>query len=264
MRQVADVEVAAIAGPRRTGRAGRLGAYHRHRHRAASPAMNERSHGYLCTFLPPACGLKDTCAPASGPVDNFGCLWIVVRHPSRGGAGFATMGSQRGTSALYGPFRGSEATAASEMELFLMGRHDCIVQARRALGLADPKAESRPESRLRAHLVLDGLSPEVQFRVYHAGRWVATVDLAFPRHRLPVEYDGVWHGAPLQVGSDRERLNRLHAAGWEVVFVTREHLRDPHRMICTVRAAAGTSCRVTIGREGAQASMRPSVPGGER
>lgn len=126
----------------------------------------------------------------------------------------------------------------TEMELYLAGRHDRgIVQARRALKLADPRAESRPESRVRVHLVLDGLIPEVQFRVSNTGQWVATVDLAFPRHRLAVEYDGVWHGAPLQVGSDRERLNRLHAAGWEVVFVTREHLRDPHRMLCTVRAA---------------------------
>lgn len=133
---------------------------------------------------------------------------------------------------------GAGLVGRAEMELFLAGRHDRgIVAARRALELADPRAQSRPESRLRVHLVLDGLSPEVQFRVHHAGRWVATVDLAFPRHRLAVEYDGVWHGAPMQVGSDRERLNRLHAAGWKVVFVTREHLRDPHRMICTVRAA---------------------------
>lgn len=317
---------------------------------------------------------------ATRVVDNLGDLWMVVRHTSRGGAGFATMGNQRrghhwGTSELSGAFRGSEAIAAglatrkqlasfryrrvfrdvyvpattalthelrcacaalvlpadavitgrsaatlggvpltlpgdpvevvaglqtrlfrragvdlrrcevrpdeaqpwsrvrlatprrsafdllldralpdavadldavlraglvgrAELELFLTGRHDRgIVQARRALELADPRAQSRPESQLRVHLVLDGLNPEVQFRVYHAGRWVATVDLAFPYHRLAVEYDGVWHGTPLQVGSDRERLNRLHAAGWEIVFVTREHLRDPHRMIWTVRAA---------------------------
>jgi hypothetical protein len=57
---------------------------------------------------------------------------------------------------------------------------------------------------------------------------------------LAVEYDGVWHGASLQVGLDRERLNRLHAAGWEVVFVTREQLRDPRRMVCMVRAALQT------------------------
>lgn len=126
----------------------------------------------------------------------------------------------------------------TEMELYLKDRHDRgIVQARRALELADPRAQSRPESRTRVHLVLDGLSPEAQFPVFYRGFWVATVDLAFPRQRLAVEYDGVWHGAPLQVGSDRERLNRLHAAGWEVVFVTREHLREPRRMVCTVRAA---------------------------
>ncbi len=126
----------------------------------------------------------------------------------------------------------------AEMEVYVKDRHDCgIVQARRALELADPRAQSRPESRMRVHLVLDGLRPEVQFPVCHRGSWVATVDLAFPRQRLAVEYDGVWHGAPLQVGSDRERLNRLHAAGWQVVFVTREHLREPHRMVCTVRVA---------------------------
>lgn len=126
----------------------------------------------------------------------------------------------------------------AEMELYLRDRHDRgIVQARQAFELADPRAQSRPESRMRVYLVLDCLRPEVQFDVYHAGRWVATVDLAFPNYRLAVEYDGVWHGAPLQVGSDRDRLNRLHAAGWEVVFITREHLREPHLMVCTVRAA---------------------------
>ncbi|MEO7193956.1 MAG: hypothetical protein ABIZ05_03915 [Pseudonocardiaceae bacterium] len=60
----------------------------------------------------------------------------------------------------------------TEMEFYLAGRHDRnIVQARRALELADPRAQSRPESRV--HLVLDGLLPEVQFRVHHAGHWVA-------------------------------------------------------------------------------------------
>lgn len=125
-----------------------------------------------------------------------------------------------------------------EMQLSLAGRRDRgIVQARRALELADPRAESRPESQMRVHLVLDGLRPEVQYRIYHRGRLVGRADLAFPERRLAVEYDGVWHGAPLQVGPDRDRLNRLHAAGWDVVFITAQHLRDPRRLVCTVRAA---------------------------
>jgi hypothetical protein len=126
----------------------------------------------------------------------------------------------------------------AELQVYLRDRHDRgIVQARQALELADPRAQSHPESRMRVYLELDGLQPEVQFDVYHGGRWIATVDLAFPQYRLAVEYDGVWHGAPLQVGADRDRLNRLHAAGWEVIFITREHLREPHRMVYTVRAA---------------------------
>ncbi|HEV7453176.1 MAG TPA: hypothetical protein VGO16_17705 [Pseudonocardiaceae bacterium] len=85
---------------------------------------------------------------------------------------------------------------------------------------------------MRVHLVLDGLRPEVQYR----GWFVDRADLAFPDRRLAVEYDGVWHGTPLQVGQDGDRLNRLHAAGWDVVFVTAQHLREPRLLVCTVRA----------------------------
>ena len=134
-----------------------------------------------------------------------------------------------------------------EMQLYLAGRHDRgIVNARRALELADPRAESHPESQMRVHLVLDGMHPEVQYRIYHRGRFVAKADLAFPEYRLIVEYDGVWHGVPLQVGRDRDRLNRLHAAGWDVVFVTAQHLRQPHRLLHTVRAALSASHATSI------------------
>ncbi len=125
------------------------------------------------------------------------------------------------------------------MQAALAPRHDRgIVRARQAVGLADPRAESLPESKVRVWLRLAGLMPEPQYRVCdgHGGQ-VAIVDLAFPEARLAVEYDGRWHGEWLQVGPDRERLNRLHAAGWEVVFVTAEMLRAPRRMVQTVRAA---------------------------
>ncbi|MGH3999667.1 MAG: hypothetical protein ACRDTJ_19660, partial [Pseudonocardiaceae bacterium] len=123
-------------------------------------------------------------------------------------------------------------------QLYLVKRHDRgVVQARRALELADPRAESRPESQVRVYLVLDGLCPEVQYRIYHCGRLIARADLAFPERRLIVEYDGVWHGAPLQIGPDRDRLNHLYAAGWDVVFITAQHLREPRRLVYTVRAA---------------------------
>lgn len=118
-------------------------------------------------------------------------------------------------------------------------RHDRgIVVARQAVELADPRAESPPESRVRVLLVLGGLDPVPQYVVYGTRGFVARVDLAFPAAKLAVEYDGAWHGDPLRVGPDRERLNRLRAAGWTVIFVTAGMLRDnPGSIVRDVRAA---------------------------
>jgi hypothetical protein len=44
---------------------------------------------------------------------------------------------------------------------------------------------------MRVHLVLDGLCPEVQYRIYHRGCHIGRADLAFLERRLAVEYDGV-------------------------------------------------------------------------
>ncbi|MPZ65774.1 MAG: hypothetical protein GEU83_09760 [Pseudonocardiaceae bacterium] len=55
---------------------------------------------------------------------------------------------------------------------------------------------------------------------------------------MAVEYDGAWRdGEGWALNRDRDRLNRLQALGWEVVFVTAALLRDPERMVRTVRAA---------------------------
>ncbi|MGH3609184.1 MAG: DUF559 domain-containing protein [Pseudonocardiaceae bacterium] len=67
---------------------------------------------------------------------------------------------------------------------------------------------------------------------------LARVDLAFIEQRVAVEYDGSWREGELwALNRDRERLNQVHAQGWEVVFVTAALLRDPDRMVRTVRAA---------------------------
>ncbi|MGQ0776996.1 MAG: endonuclease domain-containing protein [Pseudonocardiales bacterium] len=113
-----------------------------------------------------------------------------------------------------------------------------IVAARRAVQLADPRAESRPESRVRVWLVLDGLHPEPQYWIEDSRGPVARADLAFPEHKVAVEYDGSWRDGQLwALNHDRNRLNRVQAAGWEVVFVTAQSLHDPPRMLHTIRAA---------------------------
>ena len=109
--------------------------------------------------------------------------------------------------------------------------------ARQAASLADPRAESQPESRLRVILALAGLHTVPQFTVRDAtGAFAGRVDLAFPAHRVAVEYDGAWHGAAGQLGRDRRRLNRLAAAGWVVFHVTARDLYDVEALVAALRA----------------------------
>jgi very-short-patch-repair endonuclease len=119
------------------------------------------------------------------------------------------------------------------------GRSDKgIVLARQAVQLAESRAESRPESRVRVWLVLDGLQPEPQYWIEDAHGRLARADLAFPEQKVAVEYDGSWRDGELwALNRDRDRLNRVQAAGWEIVFVTARLLHDPTRMVRTVRAA---------------------------
>jgi very-short-patch-repair endonuclease len=113
-----------------------------------------------------------------------------------------------------------------------------IVDARRAVGLVDPSAESRPESQVRVHLVLAGLRPVPQYWIEDADGRIARMDFAFPERKVAIEYDGQWRDGQLwALNRDRERLNRVHAAGWDVVFVTAPLLATPRKMVATVRAA---------------------------
>lgn len=122
---------------------------------------------------------------------------------------------------------------------YVVGRREHgITRARKALRMADERAESRPESRLRVLLALAGveLTPQLVVRTAD-GRFVARLDLGCERRRTGVEYDGAWHADRRQLSHDRERLNRLQAAGWHIVFVTAEHLHHPNQVVATVRAA---------------------------
>ncbi|RBY86613.1 endonuclease domain-containing protein [Blastococcus sp. TF02A-30] len=112
----------------------------------------------------------------------------------------------------------------------LTGR-DCRY-VREVVGRADGLAGSPQETRLRLLVHSSGLpAPVAQHPIRRNGRFVARVDFAWPELRVALEYDGAWHGEPGQFARDRERLNRLTAAGWVVVFVTARDLRDPERLI---------------------------------
>jgi hypothetical protein len=108
------------------------------------------------------------------------------------------------------------------------------------LDLAEPRAESPMETRLRLILADAGVRPAVaQFAVFDIrNELLARVDLAWPDLRLAVEYDGDQHRERDQFQRDAERLNALHLAGWTVLrFTAVDVLRRPDRTVHVVRAA---------------------------
>jgi very-short-patch-repair endonuclease len=115
---------------------------------------------------------------------------------------------------------------------------------RTVAALADGLAESPQETRLRLLLWRSDLPrPIAQHPVRMDGVFLARVDFGWPEHRLALEYEGVWHGERQHVVRDRQRLNRLTAAGWRVLFVTAADLRNPTRLLARIRAALAESSR---------------------
>ncbi|NBE81109.1 endonuclease domain-containing protein [Micromonospora rubida] len=99
-------------------------------------------------------------------------------------------------------------------------------RARWVFGLADPGAQSPPESELRVRLVLAGLPrPVARHPVRLASGLVLHPGLAWPEFRVAVEYDGDSHADAEQLHRDRWRLNQLVCAGWIVLHASGRRLR---------------------------------------
>jgi len=99
--------------------------------------------------------------------------------------------------------------------------------AARVFELADGRARSPYESRLRVELLLAGLTPPVPQYEIRLGRDFATrVHLAWPEARVAVQYDTSWHADREQLDADRRRLNRLLAADWLIHHVSAADLAD--------------------------------------
>ncbi len=111
-----------------------------------------------------------------------------------------------------------------------------VSRVRRAFGLIDPRAASPPESRVRVALVLGGLRPVPQYEIEtRAG--VVHVDLAFPEHRVVVEYEGAYHFEDDQIVRDDARYADLQAAGWTVIRLSAADLRELDAVVARVQGA---------------------------
>lgn len=180
----------------------------------------------------------DVRAARIGSGDHLPWNGIRIASPVRAAFDVMSRGSLPEAVAALDQLLHTGSLTQRQVAAFLTGRHDDgVVQARAVLELSDPRAESQPESVVRVVLARAGIVLTPQVVVEMAGREVARVDLGEEALRLAVEYDGRWHAERGAFTRDRERLNRIHAAGWEVVTITAEMLARPRTVVDLVGAA---------------------------
>jgi hypothetical protein len=118
--------------------------------------------------------------------------------------------------------------------------HRGIRTARQVLAVADPLAGSPMESVLRWMIVEAGLpAPVLQHPVRDPNRmFIGRVDMAWPRRRVLVEFDGDIHRTRDVFVNDLRRQNGLVLAGWVVLRFTSADVRGrPGWVLATVRQA---------------------------
>lgn len=113
--------------------------------------------------------------------------------------------------------------------------------ARRAAALMRDGVDSAMETRLRLLIVLAGLpEPTVNYIVRHAdGEWAQRFDLAYPRLKLIVEYDGRHHlRDTAQWRRDLKRREQLEAEGRRFIVVTAEDIyQTPLQTLLRIQGA---------------------------
>lgn len=110
------------------------------------------------------------------------------------------------------------------------------------VGHSERWAGSPMETRMRMLLVLAGLPrPEVQFPVQDEVRRRAVwLDLAYPAHRIGIEYEGEGHASPEVVLRDIGRYTALVDAGWRIYRFTKyEVYGEPDEVVAKIARALG-------------------------
>ena len=132
-------------------------------------------------------------------------------------------------------------TTPEKVRRYAHERHlDGVVRARRAAEQIRAGVDSVTETDVRLLIRFARLpEPEVNGWILNdAGVAIARGDLVYRLHRVIVEYDG-WHHErdARQRQKDHLRRERLDAAGWTVIVITAEDLKNPLGIVRRVHAA---------------------------
>ncbi len=151
---------------------------------------------------------------------------LAITSKARTAADLACKLSRREALAALDAFM-RQGLQRRELELLaarFAGRRG-VVQFRELLALADGRAESPGESWTRLCIVDEGFpTPIVQYWVREAGRNVHRLDLAYPKFRVAVEYDGAEFHGEQQRAHDEARREWLRKRGWTIIVVTKDML----------------------------------------
>ena len=125
------------------------------------------------------------------------------------------------------------------------GRRVGAQRLREALPLLRTGSSSPAESRSRLLLIEGGLpEPQLDVDVFDGrGRWIGCSEMAYPGHRVAIEYEGDHHRTSReQWNRDIAKYQAYAEAGWRVVRLTAELVdRHPHEAVRQVAAALRAS-----------------------
>jgi very-short-patch-repair endonuclease len=105
---------------------------------------------------------------------------------------------------------------------------------RLATELLNEHSESPMESELRVLLHVAGIAGVVVNLPVQVGDDRYRLDLAIPGRKVAIEYQGDYHRDPDQWRRDMTRKSRLESAGWHVIEVNADDLRNPRELIARI------------------------------
>ena len=166
-------------------------------------------------------------------------IWVTT--PARTWRDLATVLAPPALLAVTDQLMAARCTLV-DLQVQLAGRPTGrgAARARSVLPIADPRAESPMESVLRWLIHEAGLpAPELQFVINDAaGAFLGRADLAWPAHRVLVEFDGDIHRERRVFVNDLRRQNALVAEGWVILrFTSADVLGRPAEVVAEIRRA---------------------------
>jgi very-short-patch-repair endonuclease len=165
--------------------------------------------------------------PTTSPTSTWAQLGAVLSVRDLVAVGDAIVRVPRVEGGTPGHPASALGTVAQLEAAIAAGRRVGINRLREALPLIRAGSSSRPESHLRLDLLERNLpTPVLDFEVRDGqGRLLGISELAFPRFRVVVEYEGDHHRVDkLQWNRDIEKYRAYAAAGWAVVRITAANL----------------------------------------